>query len=260
MADFGTRRKPRGLRTRQRALGSGVSGPTRAGRTALPRSWYSRTNPRNGRTTRARGWWRHYVLRRGSNRIPVFVALGTRPADPEHWFAKMLAGSADYAQSHAARPDDPKFRRRPSRRSRPLPSGAYAMGVGGLYVECHRRGELLTLGQRSSDVSALLRVALDRFGRPSRVVADRWREAELWDALEVAGHGGCLPGGVGCVRGGGRDPGKWRGSEDRGIRNLRNKIPSGSYRAQPADRREPVDTGLDRAGIQTGQGAQGCRE
>ena len=41
-----------------------------------------------------------------------FVALGTRPADVEHWFAKMLAGGADYAQSHAAGPDDPKFQRR----------------------------------------------------------------------------------------------------------------------------------------------------
>ena len=26
-----------------------------------------------------------------------FVALGTRPADAEHWFSKMLAGGADYA-------------------------------------------------------------------------------------------------------------------------------------------------------------------
>ncbi len=41
-----------------------------------------------------------------------FVALGTRPAAAEHWFAEMLAGSADYAQTHAARPDDPKFQRR----------------------------------------------------------------------------------------------------------------------------------------------------
>ena len=41
-----------------------------------------------------------------------FVALGTRPADAEHWFSKMLAGSADYAQSHAARPDDPPFQKR----------------------------------------------------------------------------------------------------------------------------------------------------
>ena len=41
-----------------------------------------------------------------------FVALGTRPAAPQHWFAKMLAGGADYAQTHAALPDDPLFQRR----------------------------------------------------------------------------------------------------------------------------------------------------
>ena len=217
-----------------------------------------------------------------------FVALGTRPADPEHWFAKMLSGGADYSQSHAARASDRAFQKRTWARANPslahmpdleaairneaiqakadpallaqfeslrlnlgtadtavsvlLDAGLWAAiegevaqsgplvwgvdlgtsaaqsavasyypqtgalaclaafpaeptlaerglrdGVGGLYVECHRRGELLTLGQRSSDVSALLRVALDRFGRPSRIVADRWREAELRDALDVAG-------------------------------------------------------------------------
>ena len=217
-----------------------------------------------------------------------FVALGTRPADPEHWFAKMLSGGADYSQSHAARASDRAFQKRTWARANPslahMPdleaairneaiqakadpallaqfeslrlnlgtadtavsvlldaslwaaiegevaqsgplvwgvdlgtsaaqsavasyypqTGALAClaafpaeptlaerglrdGVGGLYMECHRRGELLTLGQRSSDVSALLRVALDRFGRPSRIVADRWREAELRDALDVAG-------------------------------------------------------------------------
>ena len=41
-----------------------------------------------------------------------FVALGTRPADSEHWFAKALAGGADYAQSHAAAPGDPPFQKR----------------------------------------------------------------------------------------------------------------------------------------------------
>ena len=41
-----------------------------------------------------------------------FVALGTRPADSQHWFGKMLNGGGDYAQCHAARPDDPKFQRR----------------------------------------------------------------------------------------------------------------------------------------------------
>ena len=217
-----------------------------------------------------------------------FVALGTRPADAEHWFAKMLAGSADYAQTHAARPDDPPFQKRTWRKANPsldhMPdllaaienearqarqdpallasfqalrlnlgtedaavstlldaglwqaiegaaemdgpavwgidlgtsaaqsavacyhaqTGALAClaafpaeptlaerglrdGVGGLYAECAKRGELLTLGQRSVDVSALLQAALERFRRPSRVVADRWREAELRDALDKAG-------------------------------------------------------------------------
>ena len=60
-------------------------------------------------------------------------------------------------------------------------------GVAGLYRECARRGELMTLGRRSVDVPALRQAALDRFGRPSRVVADRWREAELRDALDAAG-------------------------------------------------------------------------
>ena len=217
-----------------------------------------------------------------------FVALGTRPADAEHWFAKMLAGGADYAQSHAARADDPPFRKRtwakanPSlahmpdlesairteaRQARQDPAllasfealrlnlgtedpavstlldaglwraiegvaeldgpavwgvdlgtsaaqsavacyhpqtGALASlaafpaeptlaerglrdGVGGLYAECARRGELLTLGRHTVDVRALMQAALDRFGRPARIVADRWREADLREALESAG-------------------------------------------------------------------------
>ena len=217
-----------------------------------------------------------------------FVALGTRPADAEHWFSKMLAGGCDFAQSHAARPDDPKFQRRTWAKANPslaympdleaalrtearearrdpsllaafealrlnlgtadtevavlLEAALWASiegeaahsgplvwgidlgtsaaqsavaaywpetgalqclaafpespslderglrdGVGGLYRECARRGELLTLGGRSVDIPALLRAALDRFGRPARVVADRWREAELRDALEKAG-------------------------------------------------------------------------
>ena len=217
-----------------------------------------------------------------------FVALGTRPADTEHWFSKMLAGGADYAQSHAARPGDPPFQRRTWAKANPslaampdlvdairneakqakrdpallarfaalrlnlgtsdtavavlLDAGLWQEiegestragpsvwgvdlgtsaaqsaiagfwpetgrlecisafpcepclaerglrdGVGGLYAECARRGELLTLGGRAVDVAMLLRAALKRLGRPSRVVAHRWREAELRDALQAAG-------------------------------------------------------------------------
>ena len=230
------------------------------------------------------------ALRTAAGKQPhsQFVALGTRPADTEHWFSKMLAGSADYAQTHAARPDDPPFRKRtwakanPSldhmpdllvaieneaRQARQDPAllasfqalrlnlgtedaavstlldaglwqaiegaaemdgpavwgidlgtsaaqsavacyhaqtGALAClaafpaeptlaerglrdGVGGLYAECARRGELLTLGRHTVDVTALLQAALDRFGRPSRIVADRWREGDLREALDAAG-------------------------------------------------------------------------
>ena len=217
-----------------------------------------------------------------------FVALGTRPADETHWFAKMLAGGADYAQCHAARADDPPFRRRtwakanPSmahlsdlevairheaaearrdpamlaafealrlnlgtedaevsvlldvrtwraaegeadRTGRPVwgvdlgTSAAQSAvaafwpetgrleciaafprdpdlrerglrdGVGRLYLDCAKRGELVTLGGAAVPVAELLALAVERFGRPARVVADRWREAELRDALDKAG-------------------------------------------------------------------------
>ena len=59
-------------------------------------------------------------------------------------------------------------------------------GCGRLYRDCADRGELLTLGQRAVDVGALLRAGMERFGKPDLVVADRWREAELRDALEAA--------------------------------------------------------------------------
>ncbi|MCY4396347.1 MAG: terminase large subunit [Rhodospirillaceae bacterium] len=217
-----------------------------------------------------------------------FVALGTRPADEAHWFSKMLAGAADYAQAHAARPDDPKFQRRTWRKANPslphmpdlldaiateakaarrdpallaqfealrlnlgtdetgvatlLDAGLWRTiegeaerdgptvwgvdlgtssaqsavacyapetgaldalaafpgepslaergvrdGVAGLYRECARRGELIQTGGAAVNVESLLLAALERFGRPAAVVADRWREAELRDALDAAG-------------------------------------------------------------------------
>ena len=217
-----------------------------------------------------------------------FVALGTRPADLEHWFAKMLAGGADYAQCHAARPGDPRWQRRTWARANPslahMPdleaalrreaahakrdaslaaafealrlnlgtadspvavligaglwrdiegeaeragalvwgidlgtsqaqsavaaywpdTGALACmaafpdapslaarglhdGVGGLYEQCARRGELIQTPGRATHIPTLLETALARFGRPAMIVSDRWREAELRDALDAAG-------------------------------------------------------------------------
>ena len=65
-----------------------------------------------------------------------------------------------------------------------------ADGVAGLYSECHRRGELLQLGENACDLSALIAAALDRFGLPRKLASDRWREAELRDAIKGLGIGG----------------------------------------------------------------------
>ena len=40
------------------------------------------------------------------------IAIGTRPASPDHAFQVMLDGSADYAQVHDTRPSDPPFRKK----------------------------------------------------------------------------------------------------------------------------------------------------
>lgn len=63
-----------------------------------------------------------------------------------------------------------------------------ADGVGGLYQRMHERGELIIAGRRASDISALLREVRERWGFPDVIVCDRWREAELRDALEKAGY------------------------------------------------------------------------
>ena len=215
------------------------------------------------------------------------MALGTRPADAEHFFAKMLNGGADYAQLHAARADDPRYRKATWRKANPsldhmpdlhaairreadharkdpslllsfeslrlnagmsdvavsallaaatwtriegeaeragpcvwgIDLGTSAAqsaisayfpqtgrlealaafpsdpsfaerglrdGVGGLYVECARRGELIEAGGQAVNVATLLGEALQRFGRPAAIVSDRWRAAELCDALSAA--------------------------------------------------------------------------
>ena len=60
-------------------------------------------------------------------------------------------------------------------------------GCGNLYVECAKLGELLTLGEHTSDVGLLLQECLERWGKPSRIVADRWRDGELKEALTKGG-------------------------------------------------------------------------
>ena len=75
------------------------------------------------------------------------------------------------------------FPRIPSLSARGLADGVG--GVGGLYEACYRRGELLLLGERVSDVGELLRSAYQRWGLPAAIVCDRWRLAELTEKVEA---------------------------------------------------------------------------
>jgi len=232
------------------------------------------------------------AIRTGLGKVPgsKMIALGTRPADPAHWFEKMLTGGASYAQVHAAGEEDPPFQLRTWRRANPsldhLPSllaeireeaaearqdenmlsafqalrlnlgtpdtlrewllspdtwrriegmadeagravwgvdlGTSAAmsavacywpetgrlevlsafprqpglgerglsdGVGNLYVQGWKRGELALAGDHAVDISELLELARERFGTPAALAFDRWREAELRDALKKAGMG-----------------------------------------------------------------------
>ena len=56
-------------------------------------------------------------------------------------------------------------------------------GVGELYVRAEARSELFTAGELVSDPAELLRLSLELWGRPSRIVTDTWRLAKLKEIL-----------------------------------------------------------------------------
>ena len=59
--------------------------------------------------------------------------------------------------------------------------------VGGLYVDMARRGELLVhVGLRVPDYGEFVRQVVERWGVPSVIVGDRYKEAEWRDALDAA--------------------------------------------------------------------------
>ena len=60
-----------------------------------------------------------------------------------------------------------------------------ADGVGDLYRRMAERGELFQAGRRVSDLGALLRECLERWGKPVAIACDRWRLAELKQHLEA---------------------------------------------------------------------------
>ena len=55
----------------------------------------------------------------GKQPFSKLAAIGTRPADASHWFARLLDGGADYAQVHAASPGDRPFWRSTWKKANP---------------------------------------------------------------------------------------------------------------------------------------------
>ena len=59
----------------------------------------------------------------------------------------------------------------------------HADGVGELYVRAAERGELYQAGELVSDPAELLRLSLELWGRPHRIVCDTWRKDKLKEIL-----------------------------------------------------------------------------
>ena len=97
-------------------------------------------------------------------------------------------------------------------------------GVSGnmLYQRMHERGELLLRGARVSSIAGLLSEAARRWGKPSVIVCDRWREQELRQELEKAR----FPGGAAVIA---RGQGYKDGAED--VRDFRKAVLTGHVQA-----------------------------
>lgn len=67
-----------------------------------------------------------------------------------------------------------------------LPERAKADRVPGIYEQMEARGELLVLGGKVVPVGDFLKECVLRWGRPSALACDRWREGELTDAVNEA--------------------------------------------------------------------------
>ena len=59
----------------------------------------------------------------------------------------------------------------------------HADGCGELYTRAEARGELFQAGELVSDPAELLRLALEHWGRPAKIVIDTWRKSKLMEIL-----------------------------------------------------------------------------
>ena len=97
-----------------------------------------------------------------------------------------------------------------------------ADNVGPLYRRMADRGELLVSeGRKTPDVEGFIEAVIERYGVPGAIVCDRYKEGELYDALNAAR----VPARPVTLRGMG-----WRdGAED--VRRFRGAVFDGKVRA-----------------------------
>ena len=96
-------------------------------------------------------------------------------------------------------------------------------GVGQLYQKCEREGTLFTTPGLAVDIGGLLNRVLAEWGRPAVIVADRYREKDLRQALQAVG----FPWSTLVIRG----MGFFHGSED--VRAFRRAALESKIKARP---------------------------
>ena len=79
-------------------------------------------------------------------------------------------------ETMAAFPADPDIRERER-----------SDGAVGLYSKMLDEGSLILLGGKTVPVDQLLSVAIERYGMPEVILADRWRDGELVDGMNATG-------------------------------------------------------------------------
>lgn len=104
------------------------------------------------------------------------IALGTRPATPEHWFSKWLSGGAGYSQVHAAAESDKPFQKRTWQKANP--SLAHMPSLEEAIRADAKRAKLDDSAMQAFR-ALRLNMGVDDTGRAVVLDASTWRECEV---------------------------------------------------------------------------------